>query len=494
MGDDYLQPGAVAKWLIKQYIFIAEFKTKTPKLYVYSSDDGTFSEQGADAIIAKETQIIYGNELTTQKLNNVKVNVLALTANTKIQLFPAVRELDDGSIAINLLNGVLVLNRSSELFLKEHSPQYGFSSVIPIKYDESAKCFGILDFLSSVAGDDLVLFLSILESFAFTLTPGYKIHKSILFLGEHNAGKSTTLNLLRAFLGENNVQNMTLQRLTYNRFALDWLSNKLANISPDLPTRAIDDGGVFKAATGEDVQMIERKGDQTPYELKNAAKMLFSANALPPSADNTTAYYDRWLILEFKQHFDGVIDPLPSITKPEELSGLLNILVQYFVPTLLKNRKFLATTDSTYTRDLYLKNADNVRAFAENCLSYDVEADIPKSDFYEAYSKFCEMYNLIPDSEVAFWRKLKQIVTYTEHRPERGGPAWIRGQRLSPVDQTQETKKVDPLIRLLDPKYELYIKFLEKIAKELESVKQDDCTRCTRITNISLLSAKLNGW
>ena len=477
-----INPSKVAEWLKKHYTFKSTFVGTKARLYVYNEKEGYFSEKGAEAVLTKESKIPYGDSLTSQKLTNVRINLISDTVSDDIKLFPAVRQIDEG-IAINVKNGVVCLigPRYEHIELKLHDPKYMFAGVLPINYNPEATAFEILKFISQVAGGDLTLALSIFEAFAFTLTPGYSVHKAILFLGTHNNGKSTTLRLNQAMLGSDNVSNMSLQRLTYNRFALDWLRGELANISPDLPTQEVSDGGTFKGLTGEDSQIIERKGDQVPGKLDNAAKLLFSANELPKSADNTTAFYDRWLILQFKQTFDGRANPLLNLTTEQELSGLFNILIKYFVPTLMLNRCFIgAPVDVNTTRDIYLKNSDNIRAFAESCLQYEPDADVPKVDFYATYLEYCKRFNLISKPEIAFWKGLRQIVSYTEHRPERGGPAWIRGQALSlPQEAEGQSEKVDIEALLKEEKYLLYARFLS------EKVPPEVCTRCTKITKVS---------
>ena len=63
----------------------------------------------------------------------------------------------------------------------------------------------------------------------------------------------------------------------------------------------------------------------------------FSANKIPESDDETYAYYHRWLILEFEKIFDGNRDTklIDKLTKPEELSGLLNL--DLIAPKKLRN-------------------------------------------------------------------------------------------------------------------------------------------------------------
>ena len=496
-----INPSKVSDWLKEHYTFKSTFFANKIRLYVYKGLEGYYSERSAEAIIARESKVLFGNSLTSQKLTNVRINLIATTAVDNLQLYPAVRQIDKG-IAINVKNGVVCLTgtRYESIELKPHSPDYLFTGVLNVEYDPNARPYEILKFISEVSEGDLQLAISILEAYAFTLTPGYPIHKAILLQGPHNNGKSKTVDVIQALLGEDNVENMSLQRITYNRFALDWLKNKLANISPDLPTQAITDGGVFKALTGEDKQDIERKGDQIPDKLRNSAKLLFTANELPLTYDSTNAFFDRWHILQFKHTFSGNVDVLPKLTTPQELNGLFYVLVKYFVPTLMLNRRFVGmpidiNDNINAMRDIYLKNSDNVRAFAEACLQYDPDADTPKANYYATYVRYCDKYDLIAKPEVAFWRRLKQLVTYTEHRPERGGPVWIRGQALSePQEEDGQSQRVDMDALLKDTNYQLYAEFLnEPVQKEVfeKSITSTNCTDSTRITGIQLYTDRI---
>ena len=78
-------------------------------------------------------------------------------------------------------------------------------------------------------------------------------------MGEGGAGKSQLLLVLNdILLGKENVSNVSWQALN-ERFKTAELFGKLANIFADLPTRNIDDNGIFKALVGEDYLTVEKK-------------------------------------------------------------------------------------------------------------------------------------------------------------------------------------------------------------------------------------------
>ncbi len=55
---------------------------------------------------------------------------------------------------------------------------------------------------------------------------------------------------------------------------------KLANIFTDLPSKNIEDTGIFKALTGEDYLMGVRK-NKNPFSFRSTARLLFSCNKIP---------------------------------------------------------------------------------------------------------------------------------------------------------------------------------------------------------------------
>lgn len=128
---------------------------------------------------------------------------------------------------------------------------------INASYQEDAKCPKFLAFLKSVLPDEEIHLLQ--EIFGYLLIPVNKAQKSFVFVGAPNAGKSTLLSVAQEILlGSENVSNIPWQSLG-DRFNKAELFGKLANIFADLPSKNIDDNGMFKALTGEDYITGERK-------------------------------------------------------------------------------------------------------------------------------------------------------------------------------------------------------------------------------------------
>ncbi len=86
-----------------------------------------------------------------------------------------------------------------------------------------------------------------------------------------------------------------------DRFNRAELFGKLANIFADLPSKSIDDNGMFKALTGEDFITAERK-NKDPFSFRPYARFLFSCNEIPRNyGDRSEGFYRRLLIIRFEK-------------------------------------------------------------------------------------------------------------------------------------------------------------------------------------------------
>ena len=179
-----------------------------------------------------------------------------------------------------------------------------FLKKIPIKYNPNADCPKIKEFINQIMREEDVVVLQ--ELAGYCLWKDYPIQKAFALVGEGSNGKSTFLRLLTKLLGKENVSSISLQDLVNNRFAVANLYGKLANIFADLPPEILKDTAKFKMLTGGDIITAEKKF-KNPFKFYNYAKLIFSCNRLPVTYDDTTAFFRRWVIINFPNTFDGVV-------------------------------------------------------------------------------------------------------------------------------------------------------------------------------------------
>jgi putative DNA primase/helicase len=159
------------------------------------------------------------------------------------------------------------------------------------------------------------------------------------------------------------------------------------------------------------------------FYFVNYSKQIFSANRIPKTPDETDAFFARQIIINFPNQFFGdnidyyIIDKL---TTPEELSGLLKVVLRR-LPRVLKEGIKRTTADSIADNyQKYITSSDPVRAFYENMLYLDAGVTIPKDQLYQAYQDFCKKNSLSPESEQSFSRTLTKEPYKFEYK-------WLKG-------------------------------------------------------------------
>ena len=372
----------IAKYLLEKYRWIT--MEDTEEVFMYDPSRGCYvpGESRIKAFVQEycsNNGVIPSNHMVNEVIGHIRRStyVPRYEINKHIEL-------------INVKNGVLNL-LTGELI--PHSPDLYFTIQIPVEYNPEADCLAIKKFFSEVLYPDDIPVIE--EIFGYCLYRRYHIQKAFLFVGSGANGKSVMINLLREFLGRDNVSGVTLQSLLTNRFALADLYGKLANLFADLPYEVLEATGIFKALTGGDPVQAEKKY-KNPFTFTNYAKLIFSANDVPPTTDKTYAFFRRWVIIEFPNRFEGDRadkNLIFKLTTPDELSGLLNVALSG-LRRLLDQGDFSYSRSVEAVREEYELRANPVRFFVERCCELRDGYITTKNAFQAAYAKFAEMMGL----------------------------------------------------------------------------------------------------
>ena len=193
----------------------------------------------------------------------------------RMQIQKDARDLNSNPYIINVKNGLLNVIDGT---LSDHTPEYLSTVQVAVNYTPGAQCPRFIKYMNESLPPDQVHLVQ--EMFGYFLIPVNRAQKCFVVVGEAGAGKSVLLLVLNdILLGKENVSNVTWQALN-ERFKTAELFGKLANIFADLPTKNIDDNGIFKALVGEDYLTVERK-NKNPFSFQPYARLLFSCNTIP---------------------------------------------------------------------------------------------------------------------------------------------------------------------------------------------------------------------
>jgi len=427
----------IAEWLLENYNFLT--MTDTSEIYVY--DEGVYIPEGEKLIIESIRKAL-GEQCSTYDRNETKAIIQDATLTDR-NIF---NHNPEHKICVE--NGVLNLDTME---FSEHGPNEYFETKIPVKYEPLAECPSIDKFHSEIVDETDVQTLE--ELIAYCLYPEYPIHKAVMLIGFGGNGKSTWFNMVKTFLGKENCSGLSLQQLGNSRFATSSLLGKYANIHADIPDSSLKNTGTFKMLCGQDLIGAEIKFGKH-FTFENHTKLLFSANKIPETSDDTDAFFRRWLIIVFPNKFTDEKNAehkadhniIRKLTTPMELSGLLNKSLKR-LSQLLGNAKFHGDKTTAEWRVDYIRKSDPITAFYMDCLEEinDPDIHVTKTALYQAFVKYCKTNKLpIVDNSV-FSKKIKaNFELAQESRPQIGGKrvnVWkcLRLTDAKPIINNQKT-------------------------------------------------------
>lgn len=306
---------------------------------------------------------------------------------------------------VNVTNGLLDIKTRK---LRPHTPEHLSPVQIAAAYDPAAECPAIDAFLDATIPDLGPVFD---EVTGYLTTADNRQQKAIMLTGQGGTGKSTATKAWRALLGSANVSTVSLHQLDEDRFAAADLYGKLANVFADLPAHALASSSIFKSVTGGDPIRGERKHAQ-PFSWTPFVRLVYSANEVPPTADNSDAFFERWLVLPFTRKFRDTSEEdknlVDRLTTPGELSGLLNRGLDG-LDRLHAQRGFSHVKASDEAHERFRIDSDSAAGFVDERCTIDEGGKISKRGLFAAYKEWCEANNRRPLAATRFNRRLVEL-------------------------------------------------------------------------------------
>lgn len=324
-------------------------------------------------------------------------------------------QFDVNPYIINLENCLLNVLTQEQM---PQTPEYLIMSKLPITYDPTADCPRIEKFLGEVIQDPHKL-KEVLKFWAYVLLKDCRYEKALMLLGGGSNGKSVLIKLFEAAVGADNCCNLSLHELEEDRFGRARLFGKTLNTYADNKSQCLKETGNLKTTISGDT--IEGQEKFKPrFKFRPRAKLIISTNNPPETDDRTYAFYRRWLIVMFEQTFvptedknePNRIDPdlITKLTSEEELSGFLNLGLEYLT-VLIKENGFTAEPIDKVKKE-YEQKADHVtRYLQEYCIIDPTKNDYATktTELYQHYVRICnEIMQVRPLDENVFGSRLTE--------------------------------------------------------------------------------------
>lgn len=363
-----------ADWLKKSY-FIEYY---AGSLYLY--DNGVYVNNEMEI----ERQMI--NQIPTLTQHQRKETLSYLKLLTSAQIEPI------EGLTVNTLSGLINL-RNGEI--SPHTPYVFSLNQIPVEYNPNAYDKEVDDMLNRISTFDEDIRLLIEEMIGYILINDCRFQKAFILLGQGSNGKSVFLKMITSFLGYENVSSLALEELN-ERFKTAELVGKMSNIGDDISGELLSNSSIFKKLVTGDRLTVERKGVD-PSQFNNRAKLLFSANTLPPMSDKSYGLMRRLIIIPFKAEFNKNnkgYNPniLNNITTANAKSYILNLAIQG-AQRLIKNNSFTEPKAATDILKEYETDNNNVLQWLENDPTI---LNLPSKTVYQNYTVYCVGANTTP--------------------------------------------------------------------------------------------------
>lgn len=291
---------------------------------------------------------------------------------------------------INLKNGTFEITPTGHKLRPFDSSDF-LTYQLPFAYDPNAQAPLFEKYLNRVQPDKLRQdILAEYLGYVFISVFFLKLEKALILYGTGANGKSVFFEIVNALFGDENVSGYSLESLTdkegYHRAKIQ---NKLINYASELNANQATTDKTKQLISGEKIQARLPYGE--PFDIVDYAKLIFNCNELPKNAEQTNAYFRRFLIINFDQ-------TIPEAEQDKQLSKKIieSELPGVFNWVLLGLNRVLSKKGFTYceavneARKQYELESDSVNQFIEDCGYKASPNDYkPIVDLYRDYRAFC---------------------------------------------------------------------------------------------------------
>lgn len=286
----------------------------------------------------------------------------------------------------------------------EHSPEWCGTVQLGTSWDPEGECPNWLRFIEVSVPVDAVEFVQ--ELCGYVLYLGNPFQVAFLLHGPAASGKSTFLRILIRLIGSSSTSSRSLQELSKDRFATSDLYGKLANFCGDIDATRIEETAAFKRIVGGDMITAQRKMEKA-FDFAPVAKLIFSANELPRSADVSGGWFRRWLLVPFpnggRRHCPGFEESLEG-----ELPGIGRWAVEG-LQRLMARGHFEPPASVLEAGEEYRKEIDSVAGWLDGMEAYESGAPERGLVLHSMYKAYCDEAGVGAVAAMKFYKRLNEL-------------------------------------------------------------------------------------
>jgi len=364
---------------------------------LYACRDGVWKPDGENVLRQKLRRLL-GPEYSQHIRREVTDQIKATRSRSRDEM-----GVPSGTVAV--ANGLLDLDDAE---LRSLRPSDSALWRMPVEYNEDAECPEFKTFLRDVCPEDDRPLLQ--EFVGYCLLHDDVPHeKALMLLGPTDAGKSVFLNVVAELFGRDSVESASIQYLVNERWGLAELEGTPVNIRHDLDPSVIRNTGKAKEIISGNQMQAERK-NKDPFDMQPTTKHIYSANRAPERNTDDEAFWNRWLTVVFPKSIprDEQGSTLTeSLTTDDELSGILNWALDGY-QRLTEQDHFTNEPTPSENKGRWEQFGSSVERFLDARMVQEGDAQVPKSDAYNAYREYASDQGMGRVTLSKFTRELKR--------------------------------------------------------------------------------------
>ena len=353
-------------------------------------------------------------------------NVVAITSTSALVL---AEDFDTKENILNVKNGTIEFN-GDEILFREHRKEDMCSSIANVEYKPEESIPEIwTKHVDTVMRGDADLIKNLQFVLGYTLEGGNPLERFTFMTGSGRNGKSVTLRTFSYILGDYAIEVNPLslmengnkqasperRKMRGKRFILAQETRKPDDTARDSFTF---DSGFIKAASGKDKISARDLHTNNVEEFFIKGQVILSTNNLPKVNDNTTAFWDRIIIIPFNHYFpdsERIVDMDDRLRK--ESSAILNWLIEGW-REFKQQKKFTPCQNVADMISEYRTEADEYSLFVRDCVERKTNSTVGVNDLFIAYSQWCRATSQTPVLERVFNKEFKN--RYPKKRNSEG--------------------------------------------------------------------------
>ena len=402
------------------------------KLWRYDTGAGVWTEVPEEVVRATlagfaGAPLLTGAGAKALCISNRQINGACDILRDAILASPGRRKFDDAARGLAFRNGFVQV-KGGQVGFYYHSAEYLARHAYPfdyLDYDHLQQNVSVPvprlgaflhNLFSDVAQAEEHARIALFQEFVGTCLIGEATtyQRALVLPGEGDNGKSQALTLAQAAFPPGSVVSLPPQMWSV-QFRIAGLAGALGNFVHEIPERDISGGEVFKAVITGDPLRAENKY-KSPFDFKPTAGHIFSANTLPGTVDQSSAYWRRFVLLPFTRNMRLAAEHQLHAAQAV-IDAELPAVVGWFLAGAARVQRqggYTIPQSSVALLDAWKKDADSVLKFAaEECVPSQKQKSA--CELFGDYSRWASGNNFAPMSSTKFYRRFAKTGIPRQH-------------------------------------------------------------------------------